>query len=323
MSIRLALLALCLVSGAASAHELGTAVFHVAPVDAAAGHWQVRMELPAGLRGLAARPGLEPGPDCQRQERRSWIVEQRRVLTWDWRCADAWNGRRLQVTGLSPQLPDALIHIRLPTVGEQYHAVNLRAPAVTLPDRPVPPAVPAYFGHGLAHIASGWDHLLFVILLFWGCRGARLIWAVTGFTAAHALSLGGVLLAGWTLPAAPVETLIALSLSLLAAELLRHPGRALRRPALLAFGFGLLHGLGFAGALRELGLPEQARWQALALFNLGIEAGQLLLIGLLLAGGALLRRLRQLPDLRAPAQYLIGVTGVYWALGRYSSLFLS
>jgi hydrogenase/urease accessory protein HupE len=136
---------------------------------------------------------------------------------------------------------------------------------------------------GIEHILTGWDHLMFVLslLLLVGFK-RRLIGTVTAFTAAHSLTLAASALGWLVLRSAPVEACIALSIVLVCGEVLRTRQTLSRRwPALVAFVFGLVHGLGFAGALKEIGLPEDHVSMALLGFNLGVEAGQLLVIGVL------------------------------------------
>ncbi len=184
------------------------------------------------------------------------------------------------------------------------------------------PAAPgAYFGLGVWHILEGYDHLLFVfgLVLLCGFCG-RLAGAVTGFTLGHSLSLAGVTLGAVSLPSGPVEACIALSILLLAVEV-AHPDRAgwlSRWPLLLAGGFGVLHGFGFAGALGDLGLPAQGRGWALLGFNLGVEAGQLLFLAVLWPLSVVARRR---PRLQPVGVYLVGGLGAYWSLDRIAGLF--
>ncbi|MEI7783941.1 MAG: HupE/UreJ family protein [Betaproteobacteria bacterium] len=132
----------------------------------------------------------------------------------------------------------------------------------------------------MEHILTGWDHLLFVIslLLLVGIN-RRLVGTITAFTVAHSLTLAGSALGWLTLRAAPVEATIALSIMLVCSEALHQRETLSRRwPALVALLFGLVHGLGFAGALKEIGLPEEHAAMALLTFNLGVEAGQMLVV---------------------------------------------
>ena len=179
----------------------------------------------------------------------------------------------------------------------------------------------SYFGLGVEHILEGWDHLLFVVaLVLLVRRGWAVAKAVTAFTVAHSLTLAGVSLGLLGLPGRPVEAVIALSIVLLALEAIREDRETWTRrwPWLVAFLFGLVHGFGFAGALREIGLPEGEVPAALISFNLGVEAGQLAVVATVLALLATLRRLQ--PAALAPsvrlASYAIGITGSYWLIDR-------
>jgi hydrogenase/urease accessory protein HupE len=197
----------------------------------------------------------------------------------------------------------------------------------------------AYVVLGVEHILSGWDHLLFVIsLLLLVGFNKRLITTVTAFTVAHSLTLGLSALGWLTLRSPPVEATIALSILLVCGEALRKPGSLTQRwPALVAFLFGLVHGLGFAGALREIGLPEQHFFVALLTFNLGVEAGQLLVLFacwiVYLAArslaGALARRETPAPTAGSAALtartvllYGIGTIAAYWSIQRLALMVL-
>jgi hydrogenase/urease accessory protein HupE len=181
----------------------------------------------------------------------------------------------------------------------------------------------AYLMLGVEHILSGFDHLLFVIgLLFLVGFKRRLLLTVTAFTAAHSVTLGLGALGLLTLRAPPVEALIAMSIMLVAGEALRERQTLSRRwPALVAFAFGLLHGLGFAGALKEIGLPDNHLWVALLTFNVGVEAGQLLTVG---AAWLVYRALRQLPVMppaRQATLYAIGTLAAFWSITRSAAIF--
>ena len=190
------------------------------------------------------------------------------------------------------------------------------------------------------HILLGIDHLLFVLALLFLVRNwPRLVGTVTAFTLAHSLTLAAATL-GWVqVPQAPVEAAIALSIVFVAAEVLHarqgHPGLAARMPWVVAFVFGLLHGLGFAGALREVGLPEHAIPLALAFFNIGVEAGQLLFIAafflLVWVASRVLRGRQQRASATAwstagklslPAAYVIGTLASFWLIERTSGFWV-
>ena len=181
----------------------------------------------------------------------------------------------------------------------------------------------AYLVLGVEHILAGVDHLLFVLALLLIVRGGvRILLTITAFTVAHSITLVAATL-GWVhVPGPPVEAMIALSIVFVAAEIVRglrgRPGLTARAPWVVAFSFGLLHGLGFAGALAEVGLPQTAIPVALLMFNLGVELGQLIFVAAALAAGALIARL----PVARPAwtnyflPYAIGVVAMFWVIER-------
>lgn len=179
---------------------------------------------------------------------------------------------------------------------------------------------------GIEHILLGIDHLLFVFALLLIVNNMRrLLWTITAFTIAHSLTLAGATLGFVHVPQQPVEAVIALSILFLAMEIVHakrgRPGVAARWPWLVAFIFGLLHGFGFAGALAEVGLPQQAIPLALVFFNLGVELGQLLFVATVLLLGLVLHRLKQ-PKLLGWAEtatiYSIGSLATFWLFERIS-----
>ncbi len=156
----------------------------------------------------------------------------------------------------------------------------------------------------------------------------RLLGAVTAFTVAHSITLAAVTFGWLSLATAPVEACIALSIAFVAAEIVRaREGKSSatqRWPWIASFSFGLLHGFGFASALREIGLPESAAPLALFFFNLGVEAGQILFIAVVLAALFLWRRYASSPPRwawRAPP-YATGAVASFWFIERTVSIFL-
>ncbi len=176
---------------------------------------------------------------------------------------------------------------------------------------------------GVEHILSGYDHLLFVIgLLFLVGFNRRLMWTITAFTAAHSLTLASAALGLLTLRSPPVEASIALSIVLVASEAMHQRATLARRwPAAIAFVFGLVHGLGFAGALKDIGLPEHHLPIALLMFNGGVEIGQLMAVTLAWLLWLVLKRVPAAVQLRTPALYGIGVIAAYWSWLRVAAIF--
>ncbi|WP_316364714.1 HupE/UreJ family protein [Candidatus Thiodiazotropha sp. CDECU1] len=183
-----------------------------------------------------------------------------------------------------------------------------------------------YMVIGIEHILLGLDHLLFVagLVLLVGFQ-RQLIWTITAFTLAHSLTLALSVTQVVTVSQTPVEIIIALSILLVAAESLdKRITLARRYPWLVAFVFGLVHGLGFAGALREVGLPEHELPLSLLTFNLGVEFGQLgVILGLYLIT-SLIKRLYESGKLLRPvtlaSAYVIGILGAYWSISRSAEL---
>lgn len=183
---------------------------------------------------------------------------------------------------------------------------------------------------GLEHILGGIDHLLFVAGLLLLVRGTRrLLLTITAFTLAHSLTLALSVLGWVSLPQPPVEAVIALSILLLAVENVHlrrgSAGLAARRPWAVSFLFGLVHGLGFAGALGQLGLPPAEVPSALLFFNVGVEVGQLLFVAVWLCLAWLVRRIskeRPSSPLALVPHYLLGTVSAFWFLERTVSMFM-
>ena len=195
-----------------------------------------------------------------------------------------------------------------------------------------------YLRLGVEHILFGFDHLLFVLALVILVRDwRRVLVTVTAFTVAHSLTLGAATLGFVSVPGPPVEAAIALSIVLVAVEIINArrgtPSLAARWPWLVAFCFGLLHGFGFAGALSQVGLPHHAIPLALLFFNLGVEIGQLAFVGAVLTASWMFRcaaAIRFEPPaverivnrLDVIAVYAIGSIAAYWLIERTSAFFV-
>lgn len=185
-------------------------------------------------------------------------------------------------------------------------------------DRPASDVALTYGLLGLEHILSGIDHLLFVLsLLFLVGFRRQLVTTITSFTVAHSLTLAASALGALSLRQAPVEAAIALSITLVCAEALSRKETLTRRyPPIVAFIFGLVHGLGFAGALKEIGLPGNYANVALLTFNVGVEVGQLLVIALAWALVWAVGRMRWAQAARTQLLYAIGAISVFWTFTR-------
>ncbi len=183
---------------------------------------------------------------------------------------------------------------------------------------------------GVEHILMGIDHLLFVFALLLIVVGwKRLIGTITAFTLAHSITLVAATLGWLSVPQAPVEAVIALSILFLAVEIIHSQqgkvGLAERSPWLIAFIFGLLHGFGFAGALAEVGLPEQSIPQALLFFNVGVELGQLIFVFAVLCVAFIVKKMFAQNVLRKGERaiaYVIGSLAAFWLIERTLSFWV-
>ena len=243
------------------------------------------------------------------------------------RCGPAGLQGRLAIDGVGQRYSAALVKVHWLDGQSRVYTLTAAQPTVQLygsadDQRGLGEIVAAYTVLGIEHILGGIDHLLFVIgLLFLVGFRRRLLWTITAFTVAHSLTLASAALGWLTLRSAPVEACIALSIVLVASEALRQRQTLARRlPALVAFVFGLVHGLGFAGALQAIGLPQQHLVTALLSFNLGVAIGQLLTVGLAWALLRLVQRQPWAPRLRVPLLYTIGVLAAYWSWLRLAAV---
>ncbi len=234
-------------------------------------------------------------------------------------------GQVVAVEGDAAVPTDVILQLRLLDGTHHSTVLRPRARSFEIPARPSAWEVAtSYWQMGTIHILEGIDHLLFVLALLIIVPSARaLVVAVTAFTVAHSITLSLATLDLLALPSAPTEAVIALSIVFLAGEIVhKHRGQSgvtQRYPWIVAFAFGLFHGLGFAGALAEIGVPANAVPLALLTFNLGVETGQLLFIAAVLAVRSLAMRLsgqawRRLSAL--PAAYVIGGIAAFWTLER-------
>lgn len=243
------------------------------------------------------------------------------------RCAPPGLSGALAVKGVGKAYSAAMVRIHWLDGQTRVYTITAAQPTVQLygaanDERGAGEVVAAYTVLGIEHILSGYDHLLFVLaLLFLVGFRRRLVGVITAFTVAHSLTLASSALGLLTLRSAPVEAAIALSILLVAAESLGTRQTLARRwPALVSFLFGLVHGLGFAGALKEVGLPESHLPLALLTFNVGVELGQLAVV---LLAWLLTRWLSRYPWFacsRKPLLYAIGITASYWSWLRLAAI---
>jgi hydrogenase/urease accessory protein HupE len=252
------------------------------------------------------------------------------VANWTFACNDSTMiGRPIRIEGLSRTITDVLVRVSLLEGVTETYIVRAHTPYFVVRGTPSPWQVArSYATLGVAHILGGVDHLLFVLGLFLLVHGRwALFKTITAFTVAHSLTLGVATLGFVTVPQAPVEAVIALSILFLAVELAKQRAQesslTARFPWGVAFGFGLLHGFGFAGALAEVGLPSTDIPLALLLFNVGVEIGQVLFVGGLLLIAAVLHKwdLISQQRWRSAAAYGIGSVSAFWVMQRVAAFF--
>ncbi|MFT5133353.1 MAG: hydrogenase/urease accessory protein HupE [Gammaproteobacteria bacterium] len=268
--------------------------------------------------------------DCDSKEERA-VYQLQGLLheRWVLDCGEnGLTGKQIGISGLSNTISDVLL--RFQTVDGKTHVAVLdtKNPVfiVSLDAVAVTNIAAYYFKLGLKHISSGADHLLFVLGLLLLINGFwKIIKTITAFTLAHSISLFAAILGYVHVPSTPVEAVIALSIMFLACELLRVNVRSLskRLPWLIAAVFGLVHGLGFAGGLFEIGLPEGDIPLALFMFNVGVEAGQLLFV---VAATGVLQVLRKFllswyDTIEKTTSYVMGSIAAFWLIERVSGFY--
>jgi hydrogenase/urease accessory protein HupE len=265
---------------------------------------------------------------------RTAFVNNAFVERWGIRCDKGLTGGSIRIDGLSATMTDALV--RLERLDGTTQVTRLTAARPSFAVEAAPQAVEigrTYLVLGIQHILFGIDHLLFVLALVILVKGGRrLVGTITAFTVAHSITLAAATLGFVRVPGPPVEAVIALSIAFVACEIVhRRQGRSgltERWPWVVSFTFGLLHGFGFAGALHEVGLPQNAIPIALLLFNVGVEIGQLLFIVSVMAvvrGAVSVGKLvRPRIQIRIPAfaswdivaAYAIGTIAAFWLIER-------
>lgn len=310
---------------------------HVQVEETGPGQVRVQWNLPLVLSSLAL-PVPELPANCQprsasalRKTSAAYVGEQ------IYGCPDGLSGQQLGIRfpSINPALT-TLFQVRLLS-GEQH--IRMLKPGDyhwVVPNAEDPFAIAnQYTWLGIEHIWVGVDHLLFVAcLLFIARTPRRVVLTITGFTIAHSVTLALSALQLVRLPTPPVEAVIALSVVFLAVEIARGDRNSLtfRYPVAVSSSFGLLHGFGFASVLREIGLPSTELPLALLFFNVGVEIGQLLFIGGLVASYVLLRKvfgmMQRTKDvgkgsvrLSLAASYVIGTVASYWMFERLSGAY--
>lgn len=323
----LMLTAFCALAPNASAHEVRPAYLELR--QTASDTYDVLWKVPAlGDRRLGIYVRF-PSETKELFAPRGFFSDNTYIERWRVRRAGGLDGQSIYIDGLAATKTDVLARVERANGTTQTARVLPDSPSFTVKATPSGWKVSAtYLVLGIEHILLGIDHLLFVLALVLLVKGwKRLVGTITAFTVAHSLTLAAATLGFLHVPGPPVEACIALSIVFVAAEIARgrqgKPGLTERAPWVVALTFGLLHGLGFAGALSEVGLPQHAIPLALLFFNLGVELGQLAFIAVVLGAASAFSRV----SLRTPAwswrvaAYAIGSVAMFWVIQRTAGFF--
>ena len=321
MIARLVYSTLCLI--ASLALSCGVAAHPLAPgllalTETQPGEFQSIWKLP---NKTADKKRLTPRfPDnCRAEEIQAPVAAGTgRSQSFKLRCHSPLFEEIIGITGMTGNSSGVLLRIKFLDGSLIHQMLNAQNNLLVIPDKQSAGEIfTRYLQLGIEHLLAGIDHVLFVITLAILVGWTRqLFWTVTLFTVGHSITLSLTALGLITFPVAIIEAMIALSIAWAAADIIdrENHGVLKRRPWLMSGGFGLLHGMGFASALAEIGLPQQALTLSLAAFNIGIEIGQLLIITLFFTASLCLRRLPvTLPErVLQLTCYVIGSTAAVW-----------
>ena len=251
------------------------------------------------------------------------------IERWRVQCNSSLRDKTLSIEGLENTKTDLLLRIEFLDNSSQSVILTPTQTSYTLLKKTSFMQVAGtYTWLGITHILMGYDHLMFVFALLLIVKSMRkLLFTISAFTLAHSITLAGATLGLIHVPQAPVEAVIALSILFLAVEIMyeregKAPSITARYPWVVAFIFGLLHGFGFAGALSEVGVPENAITIALIFFNVGVEIGQILFVSSVVLIGFLLHHFTYLSlveKLKTVLVYIIGTFSTFWLIERISS----
>jgi hydrogenase/urease accessory protein HupE len=326
--IRLAALLLIIIAlvRPAAAHELRPAYLEL--TEGPAGQFSVLWKVPAaGDRRLGLY--LRLPETCRNITEPLGVIENvSHFERWKVSCDGGLKNQSITIDGLRSTLTDVLARISWADGSVEVERLTPEQPSLVLKGAQTMWEVArTYFMLGVEHILGGIDHLLFVLALMLLIRDPwTLVKTITAFTLAHSITLSGAALGYFSLPQAPVEAVIALSIAFVARELILvkpgEPRLSEAYPWVVSFSFGLLHGFGFAGALKEIGLPQADVPLALLTFNLGVEAGQLVFVAavLILYRAAMALTRIPFPQLRTTMAYGIGAAATFWLLTRLGAL---
>ena len=293
-----------------SAHEFNPA--HLVIDETAENTYQINWMYP--VKNIGPRAEIIFPDTCSSEAQSPYQQGKYLVEKIDLLCGESLKGQIIEVTNLSV-LTDALVTITHLNNDVFEGLMNLKESKLLVPIKQQ--SFPSsYFTLGVDHLISGIDHILFILgLLFLVTGIVNMIKTITAFTIAHSITLGLSVLDLISLPRATVEAVIALTIVFLALEISENK-QYKSTPWLIAFAFGLLHGLGFANALTGIGIANEQLLLSLLFFNLGIEAGQLLMIPIFGAFIWLAYKFNIYKQSATCVSYILGAMGFFWFINR-------
>ncbi len=314
-------------SSVVMAHKFAPSLLNIVELPSAGGRklfhviWKTPLESPSSTELRPYWP-----ENCKIRRQSPPQAEGTATITiWDLDCGTedlSLSGQSVGVIGLAENQVSALVLVTLRDGRTYQQVLSPEKASFTVPEKSdVLRILVDYLLLGVEHILSGPDHLLFVFgLLLLVTTKARLIGTITAFTIGHSITLSFVALGFFDYPVALVEFFIALSLFVLAVELARRDGGGIlwRNPWWLAGAFGLLHGMGFAGALLDIGLPQENILLSLLSFNVGIELGQIIFVVFALLVWTIVKKIigTQYEIWRSTAVYAVGGLSMMWCVER-------
>jgi hypothetical protein len=315
------IIVITLIATSLFAHEMRPAFLELNQTSA--DKYDVLWKVPAIQNARLALYVKFPNQCVENTARRSYQAGGSFIERISIQCKNGLVGSNIFIEGLSATFTDVLARVQRIDGTTQIARLTPASPSFTVETTPNWKEMAGTYLHlGTKHILMGFDHLLFVLglLVIVGRRWKLLFKTITSFTVAHSLTLAGATLGLVHVPAEPLSAVIALSILFLGVEVARMKcggnSFTIRHPWVAAFGFGFVHGFGFASGLSTLGLPSSEIVAALLFFNIGVELGQIAFVALYLIFVRALRTL-EVPSPRwaeiMPA-YVIGTLGAYWTI---------
>jgi len=306
-----------LFAGSATAHEVRPAYLQLTEVEGEAVSYHILWKQPiVQNRRLPIDPVFPE--ECKVTDLLQPEVTSAALL-YHWQTQCDLSEATIHINGLSVTLTDVMVRIDKLDGESQNYILRPENPTLDLTNAAAPAL--SYLTIGIEHLVFGIDHVLFVIGLFLFIRSPlELLKTISAFTVAHSITLALSVFELVRLDQGPIEAIIALSILFLARELAQDESARSRlttsNPWVMAFIFGLLHGLGFAGALADIGLPKDDVWLSLLLFNVGIELGQIAVIAGLAAVVWALQRMRIDSHFNQWAAWGMGCVAAFWVIDR-------